>query len=167
MSSEALLPRFLESRPRKPSISQFAGTGMSFQSRSFMSADGKAAGGRVGGRAARRPTAGLAPCSSLNRQAPVMGSTDGLPGRNWSTGTGAFPASGTGAAGVRNAVKPGRKNTRSRHRIMNDLRMRGCVVSPRSSVHRLGCFILFLLFNLISITSTGECRRTAGAPFFG
>jgi hypothetical protein len=78
-----------------------------------------------------------------------MESTMGLPGRNWSTGTGTSPAKGTGAAGVRKIVKTARKNAGSRHRIMNDLRMRGCLVLPRSS-HWLDCFILFLSFNLIS-----------------
>jgi hypothetical protein len=43
---------------------------------------------------------------------PVMGSTTGLPGRNWSNGTGVSPTKGTGAAGVRNTAKTARNSVR-------------------------------------------------------
>ena len=50
-------------------------------------------------------TAGLIPCSSLNRHIPFMESTAGLPGLNFSSGTGKFPVTGTGVAKIWHAIE--------------------------------------------------------------
>jgi hypothetical protein len=66
-----------------------------------------------------------------------MESTRGLPGRNWSTGTGTSPAKGTGAADVRNTANTVKNNA-------------------KIPARQLIGFILLLLFNLISIASAEQ-----------
>ena len=106
MSSDASLPRFWNVGRENPSISQFAGTGISFQSWSFRSAAAKlsaaelvdAGNGHYGGALAvfefEPPGAG-------------HGKHRGIAGAQL-VKDGAFPTKGTGAAIVRNIAKTAR-----------------------------------------------------------